>query len=43
MDEKEIIESNLKQKDLWKFGISGDLPIILLKIRNVNETEILKQ
>lgn len=41
--EKEIIESNLKQKDLWKFGISGDLPIILLKIRNVNETEILKQ
>lgn len=41
--EKEIMENNLKQRDLWRFGISGDLPIILLKIRNVNETEALKQ
>ena len=30
------------QSDLWKFGISGDLPILLVKIRDVNEKYILK-
>ena len=38
------IESNLlKQKDLWKFGISGDLPIILVRIKNPNEIEMVSQ
>ena len=41
--EKQIMANRLKQRDLWKFGISGDLPIILLKIKNVSETELLKQ
>ena len=41
--EKQIMASRLKQRDLWKFGISGDLPMILLKIKNINETEILRQ
>ncbi len=40
---KEIMENKLKQRDLWKFGISGDLPIILLKIKNVNEAENLNK
>ena len=31
-----------KQSDLWKYGISGDLPIILVKIRNVNDSYIVK-
>ena len=30
------------QSDLWKFGISGDLPILLVKIRDINEKYILK-
>ena len=32
-----------KQSDLWKYGISGDLPIILLKIKNVNDINILDE
>lgn len=31
------------QSDLWKYGISGDLPIILLKVRNVNDGYIIKE
>ena len=30
-------ETNFKQSELWKYGISGDLPIILVKIKNVND------
>lgn len=38
------IESNsLKQKDLWRFGISGDLPIILVRIKHPNEIEMVVQ
>ena len=38
------IDSNiLKQKDLWKFGISGDIPIILVKIKNPNEIETISR
>lgn len=41
---KEIIEKNNKnQRSLWKFGISGDFPIILLTIKNVNDEYIVKQ
>ncbi len=31
------------QSELWKYGISGDLPIILVKIRNVNDGYLLKE
>ena len=34
---------NFKQSDLWKYGISGDLPIILVKIRNVSESYVVKE
>ena len=38
------INSNLlKQQDLWKFGISGDLPIILVRIKNPNEIEMVSK
>lgn len=41
--ESNIIRNRLRQKDLWKFGISGDIPIIMIRIKNVNETDALKQ
>ncbi|MGN1269524.1 MAG: GH36-type glycosyl hydrolase domain-containing protein [Clostridia bacterium] len=28
---------------LWQYGISGDLPILLLKIQNIEEIEIVKE
>ena len=35
--------TNYHQSDLWKYGISGDLPIILLKVRNVNDSYVIKE
>ena len=29
--------------ELWKFGISGDLPIIFVKIKNVNDIDVIKE
>ncbi len=34
---------NYKQSDLWKYGISGDLPIILVKIKNVNDSYVVEE
>ena len=31
------------QKDFWKYGISGDLPIILVKIKDENDIYTLKE
>ena len=43
--EREKIKSNqiYKQSDLWKYGISGDLPIILVKMKNANDSECLNE
>ena len=30
------------QSELWKFGISGDLPILLVRIKDVNDIYIIK-
>ena len=35
--------TNYKQSELWKYGISGDLPIILVKLRNVNDSYVLQE
>ena len=40
--EKVIPQRVYSQSDLWKFGISGDLPILLVKIKDSNEKYILK-
>ena len=32
-----------KQEDLWKYGISGDLPIILVKIIDVNDSYAVRE
>lgn len=29
--------------NLWKYGISGDLPILLVKINNINDIEVLEE
>ena len=31
------------QEELWKYGISGDLPIILLKIKDANDIYVVKE
>lgn len=30
-------------QDLWKYGISGDLPILLVKIKDVNDAYVIKE
>ncbi|XUW94362.1 glucoamylase family protein [Wukongibacter sp. M2B1] len=40
----DIISQNVKgQSSLWAYGISGDLPIILVSVRNADEMEIVKE
>ena len=34
---------NLTVSKLWQYGISGDLPILLVKIKEVEEIEVLQQ
>ncbi len=36
-------EKNYHQSELWKYGISGDLPIVLLKVKNVSDSYIIKE
>lgn len=44
---KKLMLNNLPKKiysqsDLWKYGISGDLPIILLKIEDLNDMYVVR-
>jgi cyclic beta-1,2-glucan synthetase len=39
----DIARNQLKQAGLWRFGISGDLPIVLLRIGNLNRMDLVKQ
>jgi len=38
-----ITRNHLGQSGLWRFGISGDLPIVLLSIANLNRIDLVKQ
>ena len=40
---KRLNQKEYKQSELWKYGISGDYPIILVKIKNVNEAYIINE
>ena len=40
---KKINISNFNQSDLWKYGISGDLKIVLVKIRDINDVDVIEQ
>ena len=38
------IKNNIfSKRELWKFGISGDFPILTLKLKNINDIYILNQ
>ncbi len=40
----EILQRNTKQQPgLWAYGISGDLPVILVRISEIEEAEIVRQ
>ncbi len=42
--DSDIISKNIKgQSGLWAYGISGDLPIILVSIKKAKDTEIVKE
>ena len=38
-----IARNNQGQSGLWRFGISGDLPIVLIRIANVSRINLVKQ
>ena len=40
---KKLNISSFSQSDLWKYGISGDLKIVLVKIRDINDTDVIDQ
>ena len=40
---KNLPKEKYRQSELWKYGISGDLPIILVKIKDVNDIYVEEQ
>ena len=38
----ENLDKKYPQSQLWKYGISGDIPIMLLKIKNINDIYVLE-
>jgi len=40
---EKISKRKYEQSELWKYGISGDIPIILVKIKDLNESYIVKE
>ena len=40
---KKINQNGYMQSEVWKYGISGDLPIILVKIKDVNDSYVIKE
>ena len=40
---KNLPKHKYMQSELWKYGISGDLPIILVKVKDVNDIDIIKE
>ena len=38
-----IVRNKLGQSGLWRFGISGDLPIVLIRVGDLNRIELVKQ
>ena len=37
------LQTSYRQSQLWKYGISGDLPIILVKIKDANDSYVIKE
>ncbi|MCI8620923.1 MAG: hypothetical protein HFJ50_03920 [Clostridia bacterium] len=40
---KEFADKEFKQSDFWKYGISGDLPIILITVKSASDIYIVKE
>ncbi len=40
---EKLPKQKYSQSELWKYGISGDLPIILVKIKDSNDTYVVKE
>lgn len=40
---EKIPKQRFKQSELWKYGISGDIPIILVKVKDINESYVIKE
>ena len=40
---KKLPKQNYPQSELWKYGISGDLPIVLVKINGINDIDVLEE
>ena len=40
---KDLPKKEYKQSDFWKYGISGDLPIILVEIKSANDVYVVKE
>ena len=40
---KPLKDKNFPTSELWKYGISGDLPILLVKIKDINDIDIIKE
>ena len=38
-----MTRNHLGQAGLWRFGVSGDLPIVLLRIGDINRIDLVKQ
>ena len=37
------VPEEAKQSELWKYGISGDLPILLVKIKDISDINVVKK
>ena len=40
---KKLGQTEYNQSQLWKYGISGDLPIILVKIKDANDSYVIRE
>ena len=40
---EKLPKTKYQQSELWKYGISGDIPIILVKIKDLNDSYVVKE
>lgn len=43
LDMETLSKKEFKQSDFWKYGISGDLPIILVTVQSINDVYVVKE
>lgn len=43
LDLETLSRKEFKQSDFWKYGISGDLPIILVTVQSINDVYVVKE